>query len=201
MKRSTIGWTGALVLMGLLCASAAAAEQPTKIVKFVPAAAGAAAKAGNCWTSSMAVQRPDAWRCMAGNEIFDPCFTLPGGQAVVCNPDPAMGDPGFTLKLTERLPKPDMPAQPAGKPAAGGWLVELEDGSLCRPITGAGGMVGDKALSYYCGDSSGKESTALLDEFNTQKPKWTAEKATITPGSRGPKLLKSVIVGIKTVWQ
>jgi hypothetical protein len=29
---------------------------------------------GYCWTSSNISTNPAAWRCMAGNDIYDPCF-------------------------------------------------------------------------------------------------------------------------------
>ena len=34
---------------------------------------------GHCWTGSLASPRRDAWRCLSGNFIYDPCFQLDSG--------------------------------------------------------------------------------------------------------------------------
>jgi hypothetical protein len=41
---------------------------------------------GYCWTSSNATDRTDAWRCMTGNYIYDPCFAASRvAHFVLCN--------------------------------------------------------------------------------------------------------------------
>ena len=102
---------------------------------------------GKCWTGSIAAPRPDAWRCMIGNEIVDPCFSSRDRNFVICNPNPPKGYPGFRLRLTEPLPRSETPVQSGYD---GGWLVELVDGTLCRPATGASFEVKGKVAGYYC---------------------------------------------------
>ena len=192
-----------LVAAGLLLAIAAAAssEPKTQIVKYVPKGPGSGVKEGHCWTESIAIaSRPDAWRCMAGNEIFDPCFELPGGGGVLCNPNPARKEPGIELKLTEPLPKRSFLSGQAAETYKGGWLVELDDGTTCNPVTGAGGLVEGKALTYYC-ESPPDASVVLLDDFDTRKPLWMAEKAALSPKSNKPKPPGIKRVPVKTVWQ
>ena len=83
--------------------------------------------------------------------------------------------------------------------AKGGWLVELSDGTLCRPVTGASWLVDEKMATYYCESSS--SNVVLLDNLNTNEPQWLAEKATVIPEPSGPKLLKLEKAAMKTVWQ
>ena len=198
-------WIFGLVLIAIFAAPAAMAappmEQATNVVRYFPEASGPSAQTGKCWTNSIAAPRPDAWRCMLENGIVDPCFESRDRKFVVCNPNPAKDDPGFGLKLTQPLPKSDIPDQSSAMEAAGGWLVELADGTLCRPATGARGVIAGKIISYYC--EKGKEGleTSLLDGLTTKGPVWTAEKGTIVPGPQGPKLIKSKTITVKTVWQ
>jgi hypothetical protein len=173
----------------------------TRIIKFIPSGVGMNMKEGHCWTNSIAAPRPDAWRCMVGNEIFDPCFESVDEQSLVCNPDPAKGEEGFRLKLNKPLPPPEITAEATAMGAKGGWLVELADGTLCRPATGARWLVGEKMVTYYCESNLIGKDIVLIEGLNTNEPQWLAEKATLIPEPSGPKLPKSEKVPVKTVWQ
>lgn len=179
--------------------TAAARNFSTQIIRYVPSQVATTTIEGRCWTNSIAAARPDAWRCMAGNEIFDPCFEAADGRSVVCNPNPAKGFGGFGLRLKEPLPKPDLPA--TAVVGGGVWLVELADGTLCSPATGARGVVDGKMITHYCESPADGADTVLLDDLTTAGPQWVAEKATLVHGSSGPKQLKSEIVNVKTAWQ
>lgn len=198
MVRIKWGWTFALVLFSIFAALTVFAEQATRVIKFVPDTKARGVRAGKCWTGSIAAPRPDAWRCMIGHEIVDPCFASTDRNFVLCNPNPAKGDPGFRLKLTEPLPASEIPTQSAYD---GGWLIELADSTLCRPATGATFEVQGKAATYYCEKDFKGVEIVLLDGLNTEKPLWTAEKAAVAQNSRGPKLIKSQRIAVKTVWQ
>ena len=200
MARVKWGWMiSSVVFFAVFVALTVFAQQATKVIRYTPNTQAKGMREGKCWTSSIAISRPDAYRCMIGNEIVDPCFASADKRYAVCNPNPAKGDPGFSLKLTEPLPKPDVLAQSTAKDS--GWLVELGDGTICRPSTGASFQVEGKTASYYCeGHEKGKE-TVLLDGLNAKKSLWTAEKATIMYDRAGPKLIKSDVVPVKTVWQ
>ncbi|MGO8943824.1 MAG: hypothetical protein ACLQJ7_09130 [Syntrophobacteraceae bacterium] len=193
------GRTFCLVFIGVFAALTVFAEQATKIIKFMPDTPGRGVREGHCWTSSIAVTRPDAWRCMIGNEIIDPCFASADGKLVICDPNPAKGDPGFRLKLTEPLPKPDFPVQSVADDSS--WLVELADGTICRPVTGRSFEVQGKSANFYCENGQKDKEIVLLEGLNTKKPLWKAEKATIGHGPQGRKLLKSERLAVKTVWQ
>jgi hypothetical protein len=90
---------------------------------------------------------------------------------------------------------------PAQSAYDGGWLVELVDGTLCRPATGASFEVKGKAATYCCDNWQKGKDIVLLGGLNTASPLWTAEKATIVQGPRGPNYLSSHKVAVKTVWQ
>jgi len=201
------GWAFGLVLFGVFVTLALpempASGQATKIIKFMPDTPGRGAREGKCWTRSIAIPRPDAWRCMIGNEIVDPCFASADKKYAVCNPNPVKGEPGFRLKLTEPLPRSDVPAQSMTSEYKSGWLVELADGTICRPMMGTYFEVQGKLANFYCDNGQKGEQVVLLEGLNAEKPLWTAEKATVASSRGGgvPTLLKSERIAVKTVWQ
>ena len=127
---------------------------------------------GRCWTSSIAAPgSPYAWRCMVGNQIYDPCLTAADGQTIVCGvPDQEIG-----LALTEPLPQPeasDIPARP--------WQVELAGGVTCSPFTGTLPPIEEIAV-YSCSDQA-----VILGEIQMDDPIWYAQTAQIEPNEAGP---------------
>lgn len=94
---------------------------------------------GSCWTDSIAVQRTDAFRCMSGNTIHDPCF-ISGKKSVAC-PEDLLHDRGTKINLTAALP--------ASAGQTGGdnvWALQLASGALCRIGTGTI----TPGYPYYC---------------------------------------------------
>lgn len=85
-----------------------------------------ARQSGHCWTASIASQRSDAYRCMAGNAIHDPCFML-SPREVACPTDVA-DNSGIALELTQPL------APPTG--ARNAWQMQLASGARCNIGTG-----------------------------------------------------------------
>jgi hypothetical protein len=99
---------------------------------------------GSCWTSSIASPRADAYRCMAGNEIYDPCFVI-DPKSAGC-PTDLTSDRGVVLNLTKPLPKPESPA-----PSPQAFAMVLQSGAACNRATGT--VVAD--YPYYCSGESG----------------------------------------------
>ena len=99
---------------------------------------------GTCWTSSIASPRADAYRCMAGNEIYDPCFVI-DPKSVGCPTDLAI-DAGVVLNLVKQLPKPE---SPSATPQA--FAMVLQSGATCNRATGT--VVAD--YPYYCSGETG----------------------------------------------
>lgn len=155
---------------------------------------------GSCWTGSIAAPyRTDAWRCTEGNDIHDPCFSLPNGKFVVCGANPAARNNGFALRLTKPLPNSD--TETSSSPANWGWLIELYDGALCSPFTGTRPLIDGEVASYGCNSRKTAQQSLLLGDLDSSKPSWTAKEATVVKSGEGWKLKSSEVIPIKTVWQ
>jgi hypothetical protein len=126
---------------------------------------------GNCFAESFDIYRSDAWRCTAGNEILDPCFTDPfQNQAFLICSDSPLSNTVTVLNLTEPLPalptpSPDTVAMGKALP----WVVELEEGQVCTFATGATGSIGGKRLNYACTGGG-----SVWGELDIGQPVWTA---------------------------
>jgi hypothetical protein len=131
----------ALALAFAASAGAAAAQTlaaHTSTVLFTAKSMHVTAHAtGYCWTGSIASTRNDAYRCMAGNNIHDPCFPL-NAHSVACPVD-AGQNTGVEIALTKPLP-----AHP--RAAANAWQMRLVSGALCN--LGTGTTIPD--YPYYC---------------------------------------------------
>jgi hypothetical protein len=149
----------------------------TSVIFYIPGAPSGPAQEGSCWTRSIAIPRPGAWRCTVGNQIYDPCFATPSGSGtLVCGADPGLGKDGFPLKLTKALPT-NLTAPPEQPPV---WMFELADGSICEPFTGTMPMVGGEPARWSCfvpSSNSGRpvEQRGLVTRVN-RATQWTAER-------------------------
>ncbi|WP_157472420.1 hypothetical protein [Frankia sp. EAN1pec] len=101
---------------------------------------------GECWTLSLVSNSADAFRCMSGHFIYDPCFTASWAEAV-CIADPwstevvrlsLTKDPPFTED--DRFNNNDVPR----------WALILESGDLCTRVSGMRGAVDGQPVSYSC---------------------------------------------------
>lgn len=105
---------------------------------------------GKCWTNSISTDRPDAFRCMAGNDIWDPCFAgAPKGGEVACVENP-FSSKVVVMKLTAALPKSSGPYAKMLEPNAQPWALELASGGRCYFATGATGAVNGERMNYEC---------------------------------------------------
>lgn len=102
---------------------------------------------GSCFTTSITVPLPGVYRCMAANQILDPCFAPPGAattpHTVACFDNP--WTPGRVVVV---------PALPAAAPvsrAGNPWALELAGGVRCIASTGTVPSVDGVALTYSCG--------------------------------------------------
>ncbi|MBF6569529.1 MAG: hypothetical protein IVW54_11725 [Candidatus Binataceae bacterium] len=179
----------------------------TEVIVFRPALPTDVEDGGRCWTESIAVSRPGAWRCMRDNFIFDPCFEISGkpGQ-VICGADPSKHEVGFILKLSSRLPSPS----PADHQVMAPWLIELQDRSICQIATGTMAAIAGEPVRYQCAGSKRDEIgsqpvyAGLIGSPYPEKI-WTAEKVWFTVTSAGAglpfKLIKRETVAIRRVWE
>lgn len=165
-------WAWCLLLVALLlagCAESAAprpaaAPQPRTTTSAPPAAATtelrtfapydhatltvpvSARQDGTCWTTSISVPRPGVFRCLAANQIFDPCFAPPGRHAsrtVACFADP--WSPATVIHLVRALPRAHSTLA-RSKP----WALQLANGATCVSVTGTVRTFAGESLDYTC---------------------------------------------------
>jgi hypothetical protein len=193
----------------------------TEVSTFNPSVPNAQTRAGYCWTPSIALHRADAWRCMIGNAIEDPCFATPDvSDAVICGANPVTGDAGFLLRLTKPLPAPEASPSPAP------WIVELAIGqnqvpgpyalpppkTYCSPLTGTMPMVDGAGVPFMCWEANvesepklGDTQIGLLGDFNPGSV-WTVTEVTFVanpkPGSNQPpfKLTGRKTIALEKIW-
>lgn len=161
----------------------------TRVVKFVPPTTASHQASGNCFASSLAATRADAFRCMAGNVIYDPCFTIPGNShAVLCVRDPLDSSTNVLMNLTQPLPAPE-PVPSQTHP----WYLQMADGTVCNFFTGATGGVNGERINYGCSDGY---VIVGLPKTNTV---WTALQVLLAP--RSLNVQKSFTVEIATAFE
>jgi len=160
----------------------------TEVISFTPPATTSQHLSGSCFASSAAATRTDAWRCMAGNEILDPCFSQPGSSSsVICVPNPTDSSTFVTLMLTEPLPaaSPIVETHP--------WFLQLADGTVCNFFTGATGGVNGERINYGCSDGW------VIVGLPQRGTVWTAQEVLLAPMSLDVQ--KAARVELAIVWQ
>ena len=107
---------------------------------------------GSCMAGSLAdASRVDAWRCSAGNQMYDPCFENNFGERglLACVQMP------WTNSVTMLRPISPLPAAENDKGDPGEilpWALELANGQRCVLLTGATGAVAGMRINYECSD-------------------------------------------------
>jgi hypothetical protein len=112
--------------------------------------------AGSCFTGSIISQRPDAWRCMEGNELQDPCFAAAlNSHAVACPEDGPWTGKVIVITLAHGLPnsganilRDNNPSQSALTDPA--WAIELVGGERCLFLAGTSNIVAGLRENYNC---------------------------------------------------
>jgi len=149
------------------CATQAAstAAAGTTVVKYSANAMTAKRVVkGNCWTSSIASPRADAYRCMANDEIYDPCFKIDPSSAGC--PSDLAANAGIVIDLTKPLPPPQSPS-----PNREAFAMVLQSGATCNRATGT--VVAD--YPYYC---SGERGVCQAPDLSKTQPAYFVKCAT-----------------------
>jgi hypothetical protein len=139
---------------------------------------------GSCWTTSIAAPVAGAFRCIAENRIYDPCFAparaTPPIQ-VACLPAPwARAE---VLRISGALPR----REPlAGSPRP--WAIVLANGARCVAATGTVPEVAGVVLGFHC--SSGGDAALVPGRGARAMARYGAPTATS---------LRRVIV--TTIWR
>jgi hypothetical protein len=119
---------------------------------------------GYCTGSSAATKRVDAWRCVDGASVQDPCFSSEFANGVVC-PAP-WNNSAIEITLTQPLPKATNQSSPSLR--AEPWAIQLASGADCIYSSTTTTRVQGKRLNYVC--------SAKLDLWgfpNRKKRSWT----------------------------
>jgi hypothetical protein len=121
---------------------------------------------GYCWTDSLATDAADAYRCMAGNAIHDPCFAASAhARSVACFIDPWHAV--TLLTLSRRLPVHGPVVRDALP-----WAIETTDGRRCVFLTGATAPMGGERINYGC-----VRGSYLIGSPDRRAPLWTIRSA------------------------
>jgi hypothetical protein len=195
---------GALFGVAFFCAPMLRAQVPasplivteTSVIRFAPAIPRGDVREGSCWTESIAVTRSGAWRCMVGNAISDPCFTVASNRdQLVCDADPALNRAGFVLKLTKPLPSFSLRHRRAEP-----WIFRLADNSICEAMTGTLSMVNGEPARWSCAIHIRDQirPSGVVTELIPGKI-WMAEK--FPESAIGSQRAVAEKVPVKTVWE
>jgi hypothetical protein len=190
--------------VALFCATMVRAQIPasplivteTSVIRFAPEIPRGDVREGTCWTESIAVTRFGAWRCMVGNAISDPCFTVAANrERLVCDADPALKRVGFVLKLTKPLPKSST-RQHKAEP----WIFRLADNSICEAMTGTLSIVNDEPARWSCAIHIRDQvrPAGVVTRLIPGKI-WMAEK--FPESAIGTQRAVAEKVPVKTVWE
>jgi len=104
---------------------------------------------GECFAGSSAIVRRDAWRCVAGRYIDDPCFSSVRAPGFVLCPPAAWNRFGTRINLITPLPTPSGHRR---TPSTSGipWGIRTVSGLRCEPITAGGFLVGRLRSNFSC---------------------------------------------------
>jgi hypothetical protein len=174
-----------VTVMSLTILPAGAYPGPTKVVNYNAAGMKGKAVSGSCWTSSIASTRSDAFRCMIGNSIMDPCFRV--SSKVVNCPQNIAANTGTVINLTKPLP------QPNAKSAARPWTFQIAGGSGITCNAGTGTVIGN--YPYYCGGN-------LVCTLPAASTRWPTTYMAQCGTPSGPMTVKGARpMFVMTIWQ
>jgi hypothetical protein len=146
---------------------------------------------GHCWVGALTTMRPDAWRCMEGNLIRDPCFSESDMDAfVICPTGHPQDMTGVKMNLTEPLPLSYGHDQEDRSYA---WVLELADGATCGFITGATGVIDGERVNYMCSDGWWIVGFPEIDAV------WTVRKVLMSASFDQP--IADAEVAVVTAWR
>ncbi len=164
----------------------------TDVIMFFPKLQFGGQAQGHCWTSSNILPRRFAWRCMIGNNIYDPCFS-PTATAnwVACGVDPLNDGTGAAIRVTLTEPlQPDYYYDDT--PVA--WYVQLNDGTMCYPAGRDSWDTDWGPITYICAGSS----FILGEVADDGSGVWYANRVELSPD--GSTVTWGNMEAVGTVW-
>jgi hypothetical protein len=194
---------GALVVASMLAACGAPAghsnaSTATRQVRLSPVTrngvpaggfrVASTAAGATCEPGSEAIGQ--AYRCFAGNAIYDPCWAENAATpTVLCLPYPwARGD----IKLLLREPLSPIPSHAGGPGLGEPWGLELAGGQRCVLAQGAHSVFAGRVIDYYC-----STKLWLLRGLTEDRPQWQA--GSVIAANSG-KLARGPVEEIMIAW-
>jgi hypothetical protein len=143
---------------------------------------------GQCFSTAVAsAARPDAWRCMIGNAIHDPCFqNIMGDPNQLACPEVPWNTNVTLLTLTSQLPT-EQRKEMALKDTLP-WALELANGQRCTLFTGATAPIAGMRINYGC-----PGGFIVVGDIDRSQPLWRAF-------SQGEKSLSLDLTDIAVAW-
>jgi hypothetical protein len=166
-----VAGTGVLLAAFLAAAPALAGGtlvetvQPFAGAQLAPGWSVSSVARGHCWTGSLSVSRPGAFRCFRGRFIVDPCFASPAQKGWVACVQRPWTHEVLRLNLTARLPAPQSGSHAARAP----WAVQVAGGATCNADSGALGVVQGRVPLYSCSNGA-----SLAVKIHQVAPRWWA---------------------------
>lgn len=176
------------------------AVSPTIVIPFEAQNIGTGnSKIGRCFSGSIAYPfRQDAWRCLAENKIYDPCFQTSEKNTVFCQMNPLKTE-SFLIKLTQPLPAPDAPSITQDNWS---WFLVLKDETYCSPFTGLKPFLGrDKIANYGCKSFHNPDEYVVLLGDLVKGNVWKAQKAVLAKNGSIWEIQSEEQVEVMAVWQ
>jgi len=195
---------GVLAIVCLLPISTIAQTSPpspTRVVRYTPPShLPDRVKPGECTSRSVVAEsRLDAFRCTAGETIYDLCFLTSNPRQVLCDIDPRDSSSGVVLTLASAQPILD---ERRPETAAAPWFFELSDGTTCKPLTTAGRVVEGMTELYGCRFTlKSGDYDAVLGDIDMSTPVWTIVKAQINKKIEPQTIKSTTIAVLSTVWR
>jgi hypothetical protein len=159
-RLKTVAVVSAAVWCALAAAGSAGAAAPTRIERWVAFSTGkldpgvriVARGRGSCFAGSLADPRSDAWRCLLGNAVQDPCFSN-GGTFLICPDGTPDSRDALQLRLAKPLPhgKANEPGDPTRKDP---WVIVTAGGAFCYRATGTTMSLLHSKITYECAGAS-----------------------------------------------
>jgi hypothetical protein len=158
---------GALALLVIVPAQSFAATQTRQFVAWKdgkPTTQVVSRRNGDCFTNSTTNTRFDAWRCIVGSSLYDPCFENLDSEVgeVLCVSTPWESKGRIVFSDLDPSNRNELPSRP--------WAVKLGSGKRCSFIGGATAVSRGRRLNYVC--RSGDPCPCLYGVPNRSKPTW-----------------------------
>jgi Bacterial Ig domain len=160
----------------------------------------AGGSAGNCSAGSDSAG--NAYRCFAGNGVYDPCWADDGDgatPAVICQGRP-WETSATTLTLTQGGLEP-FPSAPPSIDQSEPWGVQLSTGERCLAAQGAHTTLdrGRRVVDYSCEQPGRRvDYRVLVRGIDRAHGSWTIRSAAYSPSAHRYKL--GPVVTIVTAW-